>query len=69
MAKGKGNNTAGRVKISNYKTLNGKTVRPVLYAGRSIGHGHYMAGMVDDVLVTDKNGIPIPYKQINDMTA
>jgi hypothetical protein len=25
--------------------------------------------MVDDVLVTDKNGIPIPYKQINDMTA
>jgi hypothetical protein len=60
---GKGNNTAGRNKITSYKTLNGKTVVPVLYAGKNAGHGGtYMTGTIDNQLVTDSNGRPLPYK-------
>ena len=62
--KGKGNNTAGRVKVNNYRTLNGKTVKPVLYVGKHIGHGTYMAGSVDGEMVVGPNGKPTPYKQI-----
>ena len=62
--KGKGNNTAGRVKVSSYRTLNGKTVKPVLYVGKYAGHGTYMAGSVDGEMVVDSEGKPTPYKQI-----
>lgn len=62
--KGKGNNTSGRVKQDGYKTIDGKTVRPVLYAGKSIGHGTYMAGSVDGEMVMGRDGRPIPYKRI-----
>jgi hypothetical protein len=62
---GKGNNTAGRNKITSYKTVNGKTVVPVLYAGKNAGHGgNYMTGTIDNQLVTDASGRPIPYKAI-----
>lgn len=62
---GKGNNTAGRNKTTSYKILNGKTVVPVLYAGKNAGHGGtYMTGTIDNQLVTDSNGRPVPYKAI-----
>jgi hypothetical protein len=62
---GKGNNTAGRNKTTSYKTLNGKSVLPVLYAGKNAGHGGtYMTGLIDNKLVTDSNGRPVPYKAI-----
>lgn len=62
---GKGNNTAGRNKITSYKTVEGKTVVPVLYAGKNAGHGKtYMTGSIDNKLVIDSNGRPIPYKSI-----
>jgi hypothetical protein len=62
---GKGNNTAGRNKITSYKTLNDKTVVPVLYAGKNAGHGKtYMTGTIDNQLVTDSSGRPLPYKSI-----
>lgn len=62
---GKGNNTAGRNKTTSYKTVNGKTVVPILYAGKNAGHGGtYMTGTIDNQLVTDANGRPVPYKAI-----
>jgi hypothetical protein len=62
---GKGNNTAGRNKVTSYKTLNGKTILPVLYAGKNAGHGKtYMTGLIDNNLVTDSSGRPLPYKSI-----
>jgi hypothetical protein len=62
---GKGNNTAGRAKITSYKVMNGKTVIPVLYSGKNAGHGGtYMTGTIDNQLVIDSNGRPIPYKAI-----
>jgi hypothetical protein len=62
---GKGNNTSGRAKITSYKVMNGKTVVPVLYAGKNAGHGGtYMAGTIDNQLVTDSVGRPLPYKAI-----
>jgi hypothetical protein len=63
---GKGNNTSGRAKITSYKVMNGKTVVPVLYAGKNAGHGGtYMAGTIDNQLVTDAAGRPLPYKAIS----
>ena len=67
MAKGKGNNTSNRNRETSYRTVRGKTVVPVLYAGRSLGHGQYIAGTIDGVLVCNSLGIPIPYKQINEL--
>jgi len=41
-------------------------VEPVLYIGRSLGHGNYMAGRRSDnqELLADTNGKPYPYNQI-----
>lgn len=62
---GKGNNTAGRNKTTSYKTIDGRSVIPVLYAGKNAGHGKtYMTGSVDNKLVVDASGRPIPYKAI-----
>lgn len=42
----------------------GKEVRPVLYVGRQVGHGKYMAGSVDGKLLMDANGIPMRFSRI-----
>lgn len=44
-----------------YKQLNGKIIKPVLYVGK---FGKYMAGAIDGEILEEKNGRPIPYKQI-----
>ena len=57
------------------KTFNGQPVIPVLYDGKAIGHGKYMAGSVrtDDgktqanrvtETIKDENGRPIPLRSI-----
>lgn len=64
--KSKGNNTAARRGMSNdnYKRINGEVCKPVLYAGKHMGFGTYMAGVVNGEMVVDSKGKPIPYKQI-----
>ncbi len=58
-------------KLPNYKFFMEKEkpvfVIPVLYHGRMVGHGNYMAGRRADnqEMITDKIGRPIPYKQID----
>jgi hypothetical protein len=67
MAKGESKNNPGnRSGESGYKkTASGKLVRPVLYLGRAIGHGKYMAGEIEGKFVTDSAGRPIPYREID----
>jgi len=56
-----GKTSAKPAKISGQKKLHeqrkriidGKEVKPVLYDGRMVGHGTFIAGAVDDVLVRD----------------
>jgi hypothetical protein len=43
---------------------NGKEVRPVLYVGRQVGHGKYIAGSVDGALILDQKGIPVRFSRI-----
>lgn len=44
--------------------LHGKEVRPIMYVGRSQGHGKYIAGTVDGQLVCDPTGKPIKFDRI-----
>lgn len=46
------------------RMLDGQEVRPTLYAGSSIGQGNYMSGTVNDELVRDSNGKPVPLRGI-----
>ena len=65
MARKNPSRPAGRaVKANSYRVRNGKEVRPVKYFGKNSGHGTYMAGSIDGLLVTDSTGRPIPYKAI-----
>lgn len=49
---------------SGKRMYNGKEVRPVLYVGRQLGHGKYMAGSVDGKLVMDSKGVPVRFSRI-----
>jgi len=65
MAGKKGKTAAGRGKSNdNYKRIKGEICKPVLFAGKHMGYGTYMAGAVNGEMVVDKAGKPIPYKQI-----
>lgn len=45
-----------------------KTIYPSWYHGSREGHGNYMTGYYDNnVTVEDKNGRPIPFKQIGQL--
>ena len=56
--------TTKNVKKNSYRMRNDKEVRPVKYFGKHAGHGTYMAGMIDQELVLDSSGKPLPYKVI-----
>lgn len=47
--------------------LGDKEVKPAWYHGSREGHGNYMGGHVDDRLVEDANGKPLPFKQIGEL--
>lgn len=48
-----------------YKYYKGKQVRPVMWAGSSIGRTNYMAGMDEDGnMVLGRDGFPMTYKSI-----
>lgn len=50
------NNPAARGAANNGKTFDGKVVKPVLYNGRQIGHGKYIAAQFEDgTLATNDN--------------
>ena len=39
-------------------------VVPTLYDGHNVGNGTYMTGMVNNKMVEDSNGKPLPLKEI-----
>lgn len=49
------------------RMLNGKKVIAVKYVGHWGGHGTYMAGAVDEKLVCDKNGKPLPLRDVGEL--
>ena len=55
-----------KIKGWQYKVVNGKRVKPVLYAGKAAGFGNYMAAAFVDSreLVCGSNERAIPYNQI-----
>jgi len=55
-----------KIKGWQYKLVNGKRIKPILYAGKAAGLGKYMAGVFVDSgeLVCDSNKRVIPYKKI-----
>lgn len=47
------------------KTLDGKTVKPVLYVGNLVGHGRYIAAQDESgKLVLDGDKKPVAYRDI-----
>lgn len=63
--------SVGKKKVENLRVrkLDGKVVKTVLYNGRALGHGQYFAGSVDDKLVLDEAGKPLPYRQVGQLEA
>jgi len=51
-------------KVSGHRLLDGKEVIPVLYYGKPVGHGKYMSGKVNNEMICDSNGKPLPYHGI-----
>lgn len=53
-------------KIYRYKTVDGEKIKPVFYAGKVVGHGNYMSGVLVESgeMIRDSKGRPIPYKEI-----
>jgi hypothetical protein len=53
-------------KTYQYKIVDGKKIKPVLYSGKLAGFGNYMAGafVTSSELVRDSNGKVLPYNQI-----
>lgn len=45
------------------RKLDGEVVRPVLYNGRSVGHGKYFAASVNGQLVLDANEKPVLFRE------
>lgn len=41
-----------------------KAVIATLYNGNAVGHGKYFAGMVDNALVCDNTGKPLPLREV-----
>lgn len=59
------NNPARRAEAKQEKTYQGKVVKPVLYVGTHVGHGRFVAAQDEGgTMVTDKQGKPIPFRQI-----
>lgn len=59
------NNPANRGKGSEAKHFDGKVVKPVLYMGKHVGHGTYMAAAYENGdFVTDNNNKPQPWDAV-----
>ena len=62
---GKGKVSKNNVTGSSMKRYIGDdVVVPTMYDGHNSGHGTYVTGMVNNKLVEDKNGKPVPLRQI-----
>ncbi len=70
-SKGSKNNIQNRGKGAELKSFNGKNVIPIMYDGRALEHGQYVAAKYVDggMLVRDTSGKPIPYSKMVSIVA
>ena len=62
---GKGKVSKNNVTGSSLKRyVEDDVVVPTLYDGHNVGNGTYMTGMGNNKIVEDKNGKPLPLKEI-----
>ena len=62
---GKGKVSKNNVTGSSMKRyVEDDVVVPTLYDGHNVGNGIYMTGMVNNKMVEDSNGKPLPLKEI-----
>ncbi len=55
--------TANRKGVTQrHRVHNGEKVTPALYCGLNVGHGKYLAGMVNDRLIEDASGRPLQFR-------
>ena len=68
-SKGSKNNIQNRGKGAELRSFNGKKVTPVMYDGRALEHGKYVAAKYVEggTLVRDMTGKPVPYGRIVDV--
>lgn len=59
------NDPTARGPAQQHKEIDGKKIKPTLYVGTAVGHGRYIAAQDEGgKLVTDRDGRPIPYREI-----
>lgn len=61
---GSKNNPAARGIAGGKKKVNGKEIKPVLYVGKYVGNGNFIAGQNDGGQMIESDGKPIPYADI-----
>jgi hypothetical protein len=59
------NDPTARGPAQQFKTFDGKKIKPALYVGTGVGHGRYIAAQDEGgKLIVDREGKPIPYGDI-----
>lgn len=60
--------TAANKKIpQRVRMLGDKVVTLVMFDGKNTGRGKYMAGMINEQIILDEKGNPLPYKSIGQL--
>ena len=59
------NDPTARGPAQQFKTIDGKKVKPTLYVGTAVGHGRYIAAQDESgKLVVGREGKPLAYRDI-----
>lgn len=49
------------------RMLEGQKVQMCLYNGRAVGHGKYYAAMINNELLLDQDGKPLPFHGVGEL--
>lgn len=57
-------NNPGQRQEQKKRFYKGQEVRPSLYVGRAVGQGTYMSAAINNELICDEHGKPVPFHSI-----
>ena len=57
-------NNPGQRQEQKKRFYKGQEVRASLYVGRAVGQGTYMSAAINNELICDENGKPLPFRSI-----
>ena len=57
-------NNPGQRQEQKKRFYKGQEVRPSLYVGKAVGQGTYMSAAINNELICDENGKPLPFRSI-----